>query len=72
MLIRGIATKYEVEALEKLRSDPHSLYDLTPNGLEFSRVKYELQRWRDRRTHYLKTRLAVASHTMRREFDRER
>jgi|GEM_PF-6084016 len=72
MVNRGIATKREVDALEKLQRNPQALYEMTPNGPEFSRVNYELQRWRDRRIDYLRTRLHVSSHVMRREFDRER
>jgi hypothetical protein len=72
MLNREIATKYEVKALENVRSNPFPKYDLTPNGPEYRRANYELQRWRERRIDYLKDRLYLASKTMRREFDRER
>ena len=72
MFKRDIATKWEAENLKRLRDAPHANYDLTPNGLEFSRAKYDLQRWRERRIDHLEIRLAIASHVLRRDFDRER
>ena len=72
MMQRQTVSRYELDALAKLRQAPEQLYDMTPNGMEFSRVKYDMQRWQDRRMHYIKTRLAVASHSFNRNFDRER
>ena len=72
MYKRDIATKYEVDALEKMRDLPTLNYDLPVLGFTRNQVNHDLQRWRERRIDYLKSRLCVAAYSMRRKFDRER
>ena len=63
----NIATRAEVDHLEMQRSRPEFQYGLTPDGIEMAHIEYNLQRWRERRIHYLERRLGLASHVFNRD-----